>query len=95
MWKGRYIWEHRMEKSPPDMEQLLPQTIVEIAGHRRVLIENHRGIITYGKEKIIIKVKYGSLSVCGQGMEILHMSKEQLVISGTICNVTLHRREIS
>ncbi len=92
MWKGRNIWE-QLEGNAPDSVSALSQPIVEIAGHKRVLIENHRGIICYGSETITVNVKYGSVSVCGCGLEILHMTKEHLVISGTIHTVTLHRRE--
>lgn len=95
MGKGRSIWEHMLEENAPDAMSALTQTIIEIAGHKRVLIENHRGIICYGKERITIKVKNGSVSICGNGLEMLHMTKEHLVIFGTIHTVTLHRRDQS
>lgn len=67
--------------------------IVELAGDRRVLIENHIGVIEYGTERICVKVKYGQLSVCGYGMELAKMTKEQLVITGKIGSITVDRRE--
>ena len=69
------------------------QTIVEILGDRRILIENHRGVVTYSKEKILVKVKYGTVSVCGRNLELTSMTKDQLVIFGNIQSVSLHRRE--
>jgi len=68
------------------------QPLAEIAGDRRVLIENHLGVAAYGTEKIIIKVRYGFLCVCGCQLELMHMTKEQLVICGRIDAVTLQRR---
>lgn len=68
------------------------QPIIELAGDTRVLIEHHRGVIQYGCEKISVKVKFGTVSICGYGLELAQMTKEQLVISGRIDSVTLCRR---
>ena len=68
------------------------QPLVEIAGDKRVLIENHRGVIQYGREKICVQVRYGQIAVCGCGLELARMTREQLVICGNIEGVTLIRR---
>lgn len=89
MGRGRVF----LEKLAADAElgPLPGQPIVEIAGDRRVLIENHLGVKAYGREKIVVKVKYGALCVCGCGLEMMRMSREQLVIQGRIDAVTLQR----
>lgn len=69
------------------------QPIVELAGDHRVLIENHKGVKAYGREKIIVRMRYGFLIVCGCGLELQRMSREQLVIRGRIDGVSLQRRE--
>lgn len=66
--------------------------LVEIAGERRVLVENHGGVCQYGPEQICIRVKYGTISVQGRGLELARMSREQLIISGRIDCVMLHRK---
>ncbi len=66
--------------------------IVELAGDRRVLIENHFGVVAYGTERICVKVKYGVLCICGLEMELEKMTKDQLVISGEIGSVTIQRK---
>ncbi len=66
--------------------------IVELAGDRRVLIENHRGVVAYGTEQICVKMKFGLLCICGQKMELAKMTKDQLVITGTVESVTIRRR---
>lgn len=68
--------------------------LVEIAGDRRVLIENHGGVTEYGREKIRIQVRYGQLCICGAGLELAMMTKEQLVICGRIDSVNLLRGKI-
>lgn len=73
-------------------DSLPGQPIAEIAGDRRVLIENHMGVKAYGRERIVVKVRYGFLCVCGCGLEILRMTRQQLVIRGKIDSVSLQRR---
>ena len=55
-------------------------------------LEATYGVKAYGQDKIIVKVKYGAVCVCGCGLELLRMTREQLVIRGRIDGVTLQRR---
>ncbi len=76
------------------MEDGLPgQTIVELSGGNRVLVEGHRGVKAYSRERIVVNTKMGAVCVCGCGMEILRMSRERLVIQGRIDAINLLRRE--
>lgn len=63
--------------------------LIEIVGDCRVLIERHMGVTEYGKERIVIKVRNGQICVCGSGMELIRMTKSQLVIKGTIFSVNI------
>lgn len=92
MDRGRFFFDRLAEDTDLAMEPIPGQTIVEIAGDRRVLIENHFGVKAYGREKILVKVKYGYVCICGCGLELLRMTREQLVIRGRIDAVTLQRR---
>lgn len=93
MGRGHFFLEHLAENSDLAMEPLPGQPIVEIAGDRRVLIENHLGVKAYGRDKIVVKVKYGAVCICGCGLELMRMTREQLVIRGRIEAVSLQRRE--
>lgn len=73
-------------------EAIPGQPLVELSGDRRVLIENHRGVTEYRKDRIGIQVSYGQITVCGSGLELVRMSKEQLVIRGRIDSITVCRR---
>lgn len=66
--------------------------VVEIAGMGRVLIEGHQGVTEYGQNRIQISMRYGSLVVLGCDLSLAHMSKERLVITGTVDQVCLCRR---
>ena len=92
MRKGRQLIENMMEQAAFHPEALPGHPIVEIAGHHRVLIENHRGVAAYGKEQILVNVTFGVICIAGCSLEIIRMTKEQLVIYGTIHSVGLQRR---
>lgn len=74
----------------PEMIAKLP--LVEILGEKRVLIENHLGVVGYSSEEIQIKVSYGTLSVSGCGLCFAQINREQLVINGQIDSIILLRR---
>lgn len=76
------------------LEPLSNQTIAEIAGDRRVLVENHCGVKAYSRENIQINVKFGTLCVNGGDLEIIKMTKAQLIISGNIDAVSIQRRKL-
>ena len=71
-------------------EPLLSLPLIEIVGQKRVLIENHHGVVQYSATQIGIKVSYGSIYVCGHSLKLLQMSKERIVITGGIECVQMH-----
>lgn len=68
-----------------------PVPLVEIADDRRVLIENHQGVCSYTAEQVQVRVRYGRVCITGSGLRIVRMTREQLVICGTVEEVALHR----
>ncbi len=89
---GRQLLRRLTEGIDLPGESLPGQPLVELAGDQRVLIENHMGVTEYGADQIRVQVRYGQIRVCGEGMELARMTKEQLVIAGRIDSVTLIRR---
>ena len=71
-------------------EPLLQLPLVEIVGQKRMLVENHQGVVQYSTTLIGIKVSFGRLCVCEQGLKLLQMSKERLVITGCIDSIQLY-----
>ena len=92
MDRGRTFWERLADDVDLASEPLPGQPIVELAGERRVLIENHLGVKAYSRESILVKVKFGCICVCGSGLELTRMAREQLLIRGKIDSVALQRR---
>lgn len=63
--------------------------LVELLGRRRVLVENHHGILFYGTNEIGIRVCFGCLYVQGKDLKIRRICKEKLVISGIVDGVQI------
>ena len=89
----RNFFDHMLQQNGFSPESVPGLPIIEIAGEKRVLIENHQGVAAYGKERILVNVKYGSVCICGCNLEMMQMTKEQLVIHGRIDSVGLQRRK--
>lgn len=68
-------------------QQISGTPLVEIAGNRRVLIENHKGVAEYEKERIVVLSKNGRIIISGCSLEIQQMSRHQLVVFGNIDGV--------
>ncbi len=65
------------------------QTLVEVLGKRRVLVENHRGILNYGTEEICVGATFGSLRISGSELRLCCMNREQLFIVGLVESISL------
>ncbi len=65
--------------------------LVEIAGDRRVLIEQHCGVTEYGRCRICARVKFGAVVISGSGLELTRMTPQQLIVTGRIDGVHLER----
>lgn len=91
----RKNWVQKMTDGAELHGEVLPGvSLVELAGDRRVLIECHGGVTEYSREKICVKVRFGSICITGDCLEMTVMTKERLVISGIIgCIQVIRRRK--
>ena len=72
------------------MDEPMPrQVLVELCGDRRVILENHCGVIRYGADMISVRTKQGCILIQGQGLLLRRMCGQQLVITGKIRSITL------
>lgn len=72
---------------PGDVVAGLPR--VEITGNRELRMENHRGILAYGRQEIHISGGKLILKVRGEDLELKSMNAGELLIGGTILGVDL------
>lgn len=93
MWNSNE-WENRFaDRLDLSGEPMPGLSIAELAGDCRVLVERHGGIIEYGSTKIRVSVNYGQLCVQGCNLELISMTKSQLIIGGEIDSMTVIRRK--
>lgn len=62
----------------------LGDTKLSLCGRTRLLIENHRGIISYGENVTEIACGSAKLIVRGDGLRLSAMDKHDMLISGRI-----------
>lgn len=73
-------------------EESLPhQSVVELLGDGRVLIEHHKGVLEYGPERIGVRVGFGAVCVTGTGLRLGLMTCQKLVILGRIATIEIVR----
>ena len=66
---------------PMDIKLDLPRVV--IVGDLGVLISNHRGLIST-RERIVVGVGAGQITVSGDNLEIEEVGQEQVVVKGLI-----------
>lgn len=83
-WKQMGSWLAEQSR------QLAPgQTLLEIAGKNRIVVEYHRGILCYGTEEILLGASFGQIRIQGSNLQLGCMSREQLCVTGCIDLVEL------
>lgn len=65
-------------------EALLGTAKLTVTGGRRLLVENHRGIMDYSQERIVVSLGRGRLNISGTGLVIHAMNRQELLIGGRI-----------
>ena len=65
-------------------DALLGAAKAPVTASKRLLAENHRGVLSYGDAQIIVRLPRGKLSVSGSALSLLVMTSEQLLIGGRI-----------
>ena len=62
---------------------------VELTGRGELRMENHRGILAYGQEEILVSGGKLLIRVKGAGLELKAMTGSELLITGTILSVEI------
>ena len=62
---------------------------LELIGNGRLMIENHKGIIEYGRERISVLTSGMTVIVTGVGLEISAMNDAAILLTGAINGLEL------
>ncbi len=66
---------------------LMDSPLIEFEGKKSLRIENHKGIVKYTSEEIMINTTLGTAVISGEGMSIFSLIKEEVIIKGIIYGV--------
>lgn len=72
---------------PADVVAGMPR--IELTGDRELRMENHKGILSYGKEEIHISGGKLIVRITGSELELRAMNASELLITGRITAVEL------
>lgn len=62
--------------------------ILTLQGNRFLCIENHRGIIHAGREKIVVGAKPGGIEITGRELSIVRFTKDYMEITGFVEHIS-------
>lgn len=62
---------------------------IEVVGQHEARMENHRGILAYGREEILVSGGRLLVRFRGNGLELKAMTGTELLITGTIASVEI------
>lgn len=86
--------EHSKHNTKKLIESLdLPQDLflgmpnLSLCGNNEIYISNHRGILSYGQEEMVILAKEYQIEIKGENLNIVSYTKEDLTIHGYIHSV--------
>lgn len=60
---------------------------VTVTAAKRLMLENHRGILSYSAEHIAVASPNGKINIYGTTLKITAMSVDTLIVSGKIATV--------
>ena len=90
---SRFHWMQRAVDHVDLMDEIIPgQTVVEVIGEGRVLVEGHDGVSEYSDSEVSVKVSFGVAKICGCNLKLTQMSGYKLVISGQVDALQFLRR---
>ena len=64
---------------------------VTVTAGRRVLIENHRGILEYESDTVRVNCGSTIVKISGQELEVASMSPADMLVTGTVFSVSFER----
>jgi len=55
-----------------------------IVGNLHLTIENHRGVVEFGPERLVVGVGEGQVAVEGEDLTIVRIGREDMAVTGRI-----------
>jgi len=88
---------HKPRRSAPALDWLCDLSgrtaRITTLGNRSLLVENHRGVLVFTSERIVLCTACGEVEVVGSGLSLGDVRRDALIIRGNIRDVKLPGRE--
>ncbi len=81
------IREKFMEVFELPKELILNTPRMTLVGNRDIMIENHKGIMEFGFERVRVSTGSGIVKITGSGLHIKEITSEDIIISGSIDSI--------
>ena len=91
MDEKKRILQRLLDSSGLEEEGIPGQSVVELLGDRRVLVENHRRIIEYDLNRICLQLNCGAIQIVGCNLRLRAMTGRKLLITGKIDRIEVCR----
>jgi sporulation protein YqfC len=67
---------------------------LHLTGGERLLMENHRGLLEFGKTKIRVASSAGIVEIAGENLDIKSVGREDLLVTGNISSIIINRSAV-
>ncbi len=67
--------------------------MITLEGAERLALENHQGVSEYTPSRLVVLTESGPVRVCGHGLRLVSLSRQSLVIQGTLTSLSLGAEE--
>ncbi|MDO7905458.1 sporulation protein YqfC [Paenibacillus sp. JX-17] len=84
-------WTSEALDLPQDVLFDLPR--VTLIGSKQLYIENHRGVVDFRPDQLILALSRGRLVIQGSGLVIRSILSEEVAVEGTIIDIHLDGTE--
>jgi sporulation protein YqfC len=65
--------------------------VLHVTGGERLLMENHKGLLEYGRNKIRIASAAGPVEIEGENLTIKSINKDEVLVTGSIRTVNMSK----
>lgn len=74
---------------PQDVVMDLPR--ISIIGDLQLLVQNHRGVMAYRDDRVVVAMQQGRLIISGEGLMIGVINDDELTIAGQLARIEFGR----
>ena len=85
-------WQQRLADLldlPRDVVLDLPR--ISVIGDLQLLVQNHRGVLEYAADRVVIAMRHGRLVVRGEDLTIGTVNPEEITITGQLAAIEFQR----